>query len=197
MSRERSTLAIQGGEFRYYLATLKESVFGFDLPKPDIATEQAANPWKSYSIDGLREYLAALFSNFIGIYKFIVETNFPSVSFRMNLYNQLPAQLILLMNPSSDSVRIFALPEEEEMGLKIIQTTASNPDVVSDGKLTIDQLPYDVFVHKAFRQYKRYRTNSYPVDRLMPLKDLFGEAPVNGLVYSWLHSELADLFQIP
>jgi hypothetical protein len=197
--REKTMTKNDIDEFRYYLYTLKDNIFSFQLPEPDIEPNgfEDNEIWKRYSDDQLVNYLSVFFSTFVQIYRRIVEKNFKFVSHRMNLYNQWPVQVLITLDRKKEVVRVFSIPEDDEGGIKIANLPPDVPTDLSVGKLIIDQVSYESYVKKALKTMGRYKTNSYPVDKLMNIKDLFSDTPLNDFTYLWIKSEIADILQIP
>jgi hypothetical protein len=172
------------------------------LPEPDLdgdSSDDVEARWQRYSDDLMREYLAILFATFVRCYRLLVPPNFPRVAHRMNLHQQWPVSMFVIVSSLRNQVRVLATPEsnEDEARLHIrLLPPSSSPDL-ANGYIATDQgVSLADHAEAMLRQTGRATTSSHLIDTLLPTDRLFAQNPLNYLTYNWLKSELAEVLQI-
>jgi hypothetical protein len=172
------------------------------LPRPapdEDSSENIETPWQRYSDDLMHKYLGVLFSNFAGCYRFLVRENLPEISHRMNLYQQWPVLILVLVSPLRDQVRIQAAPQSngDEASIQVNLLLAEVTRDMANGYIvTGNGLSLAEHVEEMLRSTGRMTTSSHLVDVLLSTEHLFNKNPLNYLTYNWLKSELAEVLQI-
>jgi hypothetical protein len=139
--RERTEYLSKSNEYLYYLTVLKTNVFEEFLPPPDLPDTKSKKPLQTlYSDEKFVSYLQALFLKFLHMYSAVIDKNFEHVSQYLNLYQQLPSSLAILVNSSRTYVRIYVFPEERssEAELRVYLLKPGVGDDISSGVLRVD-----------------------------------------------------------
>lgn len=201
-SRQHAEISTKLEVLHSNLCVLDDSYDLSWLPQPDPDEDSSENveaQWQRYSDDLMREYLGVLFSTFAGCYRLLVRENFPSISHRMNLYQQWPVLILVVVSPLRDQIRILAAPQsnEDEANIQINLLPAdSSPDIANGHIVTGHGISLAEHVEETLRSTGRMTTSSHLVDILLSTEHLFNENPLDYLTYNWLKSELAEVLQI-
>ena len=115
----------------------------------------------------------------------------------MNFYNQWPLHVSLVIDRKRKIARVFSIPESDEAGISLRKVPSTTDVDLSISKLIVNGQSYENFVKNKLEELGRNKTNSSPIDRIIDMEDLFGDAPLNRFTYEWLNSEIAEIFQIP